>query len=120
MRDLGSSAAVPAWQNGKAAPPARGGARAEGTPPYPRPLRPETRLVLAETYTNPLMRAQDVPRLAELVARVPGARLVIDSTIATPWGLRRQLLEAGVAIVVGSLTKALGGEDVVLGGYIAT
>lgn len=83
-------------------------------------LRPETRLVLAETYTNPLMRAQDVPRLAELVARVPGARLVIDSTIATPWGLRRPLLESGVAIVASSLTKALGGEDVVLGGYIAT
>jgi cystathionine beta-lyase/cystathionine gamma-synthase len=83
-------------------------------------LRPETRLVIAETYTNPLMRAQDVPRLAELVRRVPGARLVIDSTIATPWGVRTPLLEAGVAVIASSLTKALGGEDVVLGGYIAT
>jgi len=83
-------------------------------------LRPETRLVIAETYTNPLMRAQDVPRLVELVRRVPGARLVIDSTIATPWGVRAPLIESGVAVIASSLTKALGGEDVVLGGYIAT
>lgn len=83
-------------------------------------LRPETRLVIAETYTNPLMRAQDVPRLVALTRRVPGARLVIDSTIATPWGVRVPLLEAGVAVIASSLTKALGGEDVVLGGYLAT
>jgi cystathionine gamma-synthase len=83
-------------------------------------LRPDTRLVLAESYTNPVMRAQDVPRLVDLVGRVPDARLVIDSTIATPWGMRVPLLGSGVAIVVGSLTKALGGEDVVLGGYLAT
>lgn len=83
-------------------------------------LRPETRLIIAETYTNPLMRAQDIPRLAELASRVPGARLVIDSTIATPWGLRAPLLRTGVAVVTGSLTKALGGEDAVLGGYLAT
>jgi cystathionine beta-lyase/cystathionine gamma-synthase len=83
-------------------------------------LRPETRLVIAETYTNPLMRAQDVPRLVELTRRVPGARLVIDSTIATPWGVRTPLLGSGVAVIASSLTKALGGEDVVLGGYIAT
>lgn len=83
-------------------------------------LRPETRLVFAETYTNPLGRAQDVPALLELVRRVPGARLVIDSTIATPWGLRRPLLAQGVDVVVGSLTKALGGQDAALGGYIAT
>lgn len=83
-------------------------------------LRDGTRLVFAETYTNPLGRAQDVPRLVELVHRVPGARLVIDSTIATPWGMRRPLLAQGVDVVVGSLTKALGGQDVALGGYIAT
>ena len=83
-------------------------------------LRPETRLVFAETYTNPLTRAQDVPALVEIVHRVPGARLVIDSTIATPWGLRRPLLEQGVDVVVASMTKALGGQDAALGGYIAT
>jgi cystathionine beta-lyase/cystathionine gamma-synthase len=76
--------------------------------------------VFAETFTNPLGRAQDVPALAARVARVPGARLVIDGTIATPWGVRQPLLELGAHVVTGSLTKALGGRDLGLGGYIAT
>ncbi len=83
-------------------------------------LRPETRFVFAETFTNPLVRAQDIPALVALAHRGPGAVLVIDSTIATPWGLRTPLLAQGVDVVVGSLTKALGGQDAALGGYIAT
>jgi cystathionine beta-lyase/cystathionine gamma-synthase len=83
-------------------------------------LRPETRLVFAETFTNPLVRAQDVPALAAIVHRTPGARLVIDSTIATPWGMRAPLLEHGADVVIASMTKAIGGEDTALGGYIAT
>lgn len=83
-------------------------------------LRPQTRLVFGETFTNPLGRAQDIPALVELVRRVPDARLVIDSTIATPWGIRTPLLDQGVDVVTGSLTKALGGQDAALGGYIAT
>jgi cystathionine beta-lyase/cystathionine gamma-synthase len=84
-----------------------------------RALRAETALVYAETFTNPLGRAQDVPALAALVAKT-SARLVIDSTIATPWGIRAPLLELGAHVVVGSLTKALGGRDLALGGYVAT
>ena len=80
----------------------------------------DTRIVFAETFTNPLGRAQDVPALAALVHRVPGARLAIDSTIATPWGVRAPLLASGADVVVGSLTKALGGQDAALGGYVAT
>lgn len=83
-------------------------------------LRPDTRLVFGETYTNPLGRAQDIPALVALVRRVPGARLVIDATIATPWGLRTPLLDQGVDVVTGSMTKALGGQDAALGGYIVT
>jgi cystathionine beta-lyase/cystathionine gamma-synthase len=78
-------------------------------------IRPETQLVFAETFTNPLTRAQDVPALARL-----SDRLVIDSTIATPWAFRTPLLARGARVVVGSLTKALGGQDAALGGYIAT
>jgi cystathionine beta-lyase/cystathionine gamma-synthase len=83
-------------------------------------LRPETRFVFGETFTNPLGRAQDIPALVALVRRVHGARLVIDSTIATPWGVRTPLLDQGVDVVTGSMTKALGGQDAALGGYIAT
>jgi len=80
-------------------------------------ITPATQLVLAETFTNPLMRAQDI---GALVAAAGRARVVIDSTIATPWAFRRPLLEQGVSIVTGSLTKALGGHDTALGGYVAT
>jgi len=78
-------------------------------------IRPETQLVFAETFTNPLTRAQDVPALARMTRR-----LVIDSSIATPWAFRTPLLARGARVVIGSLTKALGGQDAALGGYIAT
>ncbi len=78
-------------------------------------IRPETCLVFAETFTNPLTRAQDPSALTALTRH-----LVIDSTIATPWALRTPLLARGARVVVGSLTKALGGQDTALGGYIAT
>lgn len=83
-----------------------------------------TRFVFAETFTNPLVRAQDLDALAGLAAeardRAPGLRLVIDSTIATPWAFRTPLLDQGVDIVLASGTKALGGSDRDLWGYIAT
>jgi cystathionine beta-lyase/cystathionine gamma-synthase len=78
-------------------------------------IRPDTQLVLAETFTNPLTRAHDVPALARLTRN-----LVIDSTIATPWAFAPPLLARGARVVIGSLTKALGGQDTALGGYIAT
>ncbi len=89
-------------------------------------IRPETGLVFAETYSNPLMRAIDPVRLGEIVeaARRDGARklrLVIDDTIATPWGLKRPLLSyPGVDAVVASGTKAIGGQDRDLWGYIVS
>jgi cystathionine beta-lyase/cystathionine gamma-synthase len=84
-------------------------------------ITPATRFVFAETFTNPLTRAQDIAALVVAVrAANPRTRLVIDSTIATPWAFRRPLLAQGVAVVIGSLTKALGGRDLALGGYIAT
>jgi cystathionine beta-lyase/cystathionine gamma-synthase len=78
-------------------------------------IRPETRMVFAETFTNPLTRAQDIAALAQLTPH-----LVLDTSIATPWALRTPALARGARVVVGSLTKALGGQDTALGGYIAT
>jgi len=80
-----------------------------------RAVTPRTKLVFAETFTNPLVRAQDVRALGKI-----DAKLVIDSTIATPWAFREPLLAQGADVVIGSLTKALGGQDQALGGYIAT
>ncbi len=87
-------------------------------------VRPTTRLVFAETFTNPLVRAQDIGALVAAVkearATAPAIKLVIDSTIATPWAFKTPLLESGVDVVVASGTKALGGQDRDLWGYIAT
>jgi cystathionine beta-lyase/cystathionine gamma-synthase len=87
-------------------------------------IRPETRFVFAETFTNPLVRAQDLDALSRVVtaarAKVPALKLVMDSTIATPWAFARPLLDQGIDVVVASGTKALGGHDTDLWGYIAT
>ena len=87
-------------------------------------IRPETRFVFAETFTNPLVRAQDLEALRDVVARArstaPEVKLVVDSTIATPWAFKQPLLDQGVDVVVGSGTKALGGHDTDLWGYVAT
>jgi cystathionine beta-lyase/cystathionine gamma-synthase len=87
-------------------------------------MRPDTRVVFAETYTNPLVRAQDLDALRDVLAdarqRAPSIKLVVDSTIATPWAFTQPLLDSGVDVVVGSGTKALGGRDRDLWGYIAT
>jgi cystathionine beta-lyase/cystathionine gamma-synthase len=89
-----------------------------------RAIRPETSLVFAETYTNPLVRAQDLDRLRSIVssarAVAPDVRLIVDSTIATPWAFRSPLLTRGVDVVIGSGTKALGSTDRDLWGYLAT
>lgn len=85
-------------------------------------ITPATRFVYAETFTNPLTRAQDVGALRAVIAvsPAPRAHLVIDGTIATPWAQATPLLARGATIVTGSLTKALGGADLALGGYVAT
>ncbi|MGD9905808.1 MAG: PLP-dependent transferase [Vicinamibacterales bacterium] len=87
-------------------------------------IRPETRVVFAETFTNPLVRAQDLDALRAVVtaarATAPELRLVVDSTIATPWAFHRPLLDQGIDVVLASGTKALGGTDRDLWGYLAT
>ncbi len=89
-------------------------------------VRPETVMIFAETYTNPLTRAVDPERLGSLVAqrrqeRSPGLRLVLDDTIASPWGSARPLLDwPGVDFVVASGTKSLAGQDRDLWGYVAS
>lgn len=85
----------------------------------------ETALIFAETYTNPLMRAQDPAALSDLAIEARktarGLRMVIDDTIATPWGLEQPLLSFdGIDVVVASGTKALGGQDRDMWGYVAS
>jgi cystathionine gamma-synthase/methionine-gamma-lyase len=75
------------------------------------------RIFLLETISNPLLVVPDLPVLAE-AARQVGARVIVDSTFATPYLLCP--LAYGADIVVHSLTKYLAGHDDVLGGIVVT
>jgi cystathionine gamma-lyase len=80
-----------------------------------RALRPSTRLVWAETPTNPMLKLVDLARLAE-VARAHGAISVVDNTFATPFFQRP--LELGIDLVAHSTTKYLNGHSDVIGGAV--
>lgn len=89
-------------------------------------IQPNTVLVLAETYTNPLLRAMDLDAVSEVIVRrrrtdAPQVRLAIDTTIASPWGFKQPALtRPGIDFVFVSGTKNLGGQDRDLWGYLAS
>jgi cystathionine gamma-synthase len=80
-----------------------------------RALRPTTKIVWAETPSNPLVRIVDIARLAELAHSV-GARCVVDNTWATP--VLQRPLDLGADVVMHSTTKYLGGHSDLLGGAL--
>jgi cystathionine gamma-synthase len=76
-----------------------------------------TRLVWAESPTNPGLQVVDIAALAAL-ARERGALCAVDNTFATPY-LQRPLA-LGADVVVHSTSKYLGGHSDVIGGFVAT
>lgn len=79
-------------------------------------MRPETRVVWAESPSNPLLKVVDLRALAD-VAHEHRAALVVDGTFATP-ALQRPI-ELGADVVLHSMTKYLGGHTDVQGGSLA-
>ena len=78
-------------------------------------LRPETKLLFAETPTNPLTDVCDIAALAELAHSVD-ALLVVDNCFCTP-ALQRPA-ELGADLIIHSGTKYLDGQGRVLAGAI--
>ncbi len=77
-------------------------------------VRPgSTRIIWAETPTNPLLTVVDIAALAQ-IAHDAGALLVVDNTFASPY--LQQPLALGADVVVHSTTKYLGGHSDVIGG----
>ena len=72
-----------------------------------------TRVIWAETPTNPLLTVVDIAALAQ-IAHDAGALLVVDNTFASPY--LQQPLALGADVVVHSTTKYLGGHSDVIGG----
>ncbi|MBU6497331.1 MAG: aminotransferase class V-fold PLP-dependent enzyme [Rhodospirillales bacterium] len=81
-------------------------------------IRPgRTKLVWAETPSNPLWTITDIAAAAQ-IAHQAGARLAVDSTIASPFHTRP--LSLGADIVMHSVTKVLNGHSDVVGGVLAS
>ncbi|HEX5727521.1 MAG TPA: PLP-dependent aspartate aminotransferase family protein [Longimicrobiaceae bacterium] len=84
-------------------------------PEWVEAIRPNTKVVLGETPSNPLLRVLDLePICREAHAR--GAAVVVDSTFASPVNLRP--LEHGVDLVMHSGTKYLGGHSDLTAGVL--
>ena len=81
-------------------------------------MRPgRTRLVWLETPSNPLWEISDIAGAAEIAHRA-GARLAVDSTVATP--VLTQPLSLGADLVMHSATKYLNGHSDVIAGTLTT
>jgi cystathionine gamma-synthase len=81
-------------------------------------MRPgRTRLVWLETPANPLWTVTDIAQVAEM-AHAVGARLAVDSTVATP--VLTRPLALGADLVMHSATKYLNGHSDVVAGALVT
>jgi cystathionine beta-lyase/cystathionine gamma-synthase len=80
-------------------------------------VTPRTKVIYAETPTNPLMRLCDLAATAAIAKRA-GALLVVDNTFATPCFQRP--LELGADLVLHSTTKYLNGHSDMVGGMLVT
>ncbi|HEX2875105.1 MAG TPA: aminotransferase class I/II-fold pyridoxal phosphate-dependent enzyme [Polyangiaceae bacterium] len=80
-------------------------------------LRPNTRLVVTESPTNPLNFCVDLEKLSAAVKAKGRVRTLVDSTFATP--INSTPLALGIDLVLHSATKYLSGHNDVLGGVVA-
>ena len=77
----------------------------------------KTKMIYAETPTNPMMRLCDLAATGE-IARKAGALFVVDNTFATPFF--QQPLQFGADVVLHSTTKYLNGHSDMIGGLLVT
>lgn len=86
------------------------------SPSWTDAFRPNTRLLIGESPSNPLLRVLDLRPIAD-EAHARGAVMIVDSTFASPVNARP--LEHGVDLVMHSATKYLAGHSDVTAGVIA-
>ncbi|MBE0512353.1 aminotransferase class I/II-fold pyridoxal phosphate-dependent enzyme [Candidatus Bathyarchaeota archaeon] len=78
-------------------------------------IRENTKVIYAETPTNPTLKLVDVSKVAKL-GKKKGITVVVDSTFASPYNLKP--IQFGVDVVVHSATKYLGGHNDVTAGVV--
>ena len=90
----------------------------DGPARWQQALRPETRIMLLESISNPLMEVGDLEAAVKF-AKAHDLVTVIDSTFASPVNFRPR--EIGIDLVVHSATKYLNGHsDIVAGAVIGS
>lgn len=79
-------------------------------------INPNTKMIWAETPTNPTMQIADIQELS-IIAKKHGIIMVADNTFASPY--LQNPLDLGADIVMHSVTKYISGHsDVVMGALI--
>jgi len=78
-------------------------------------FKPNTKMVLAESPTNPTLKCTDLKELAKL-CREKKALLVIDNTFMSP--VLQNPIALGVDVVMHSITKYIGGHSDVVAGCL--
>lgn len=78
-------------------------------------LKPNTRMIWAETPTNPMLKLVDLSKVAAF-AKKHGLILVVDNTFCSP--MLQRPLEFGADLVLHSATKYLNGHSDMVGGIV--
>ena len=79
-------------------------------------IKPNTKMILCETPSNPLCKIVDIAAVAK-IAHEHDIMFVVDNTFATPY--HQKPLELGADIVLHSATKGLGGHNDLMAGALA-
>jgi O-acetylhomoserine (thiol)-lyase len=82
---------------------------------FRRALKPNTKLIYAETVGNPKLDTLDLDAVAA-IAHEAGIPLIVDNTMPTPFLIRP--IDHGADIVVHSATKFIGGHGTSIGGVV--
>lgn len=80
-------------------------------------LKPNTRMIWAETPTNPMLKLVDLAKVAAF-ARKHSLILVVDNTFCSP--MIQRPLELGADLVLHSATKYLNGHSDMVGGIVVS
>lgn len=78
-------------------------------------LKPNSRMIWAETPTNPMLKLVDLTKLGAF-ARKHDLILVVDNTFASP--IVQRPIEYGAHLVMHSATKYLNGHSDIVGGVV--
>ena len=82
---------------------------------FRRAIKPNTKLLYAETVGNPKLDTLDIDAVAT-IAHEAGIPLIVDNTMATPYLIKP--IAHGADIVVHSATKFIGGHGTSIGGVV--